>query len=147
MSPTVAAGQRYRERDGLAVGDDVVFAARALRGRPGWGRLWAPAGGPDVGGVDHRARDRSSWFFERSLFSGNWCSWSRTPGLVPGGQAAPAGHARAEAQFLGQILPLDAGVQDEQDPAQSLAIAIGHSRSALDLLRGRLGQQRLDERP
>ncbi|MFI9288703.1 hypothetical protein [Streptomyces werraensis] len=34
----------YRERDALAVGDDVVLAARST----GQGALWAPACGPDV---------------------------------------------------------------------------------------------------
>lgn len=33
-------------------------------------------------------------------------------GLAPGGKPPPAGYARAEAQLLGQVLPLDAGVQD-----------------------------------
>ena len=66
-------------------------------------------------------------------------------GFVPGCQAAPAGHARAEAQLLGQVLPLDAGVQDEQDAAQGLPV--GHSRPSLDLFRRWFGQQRLDERP
>jgi hypothetical protein len=42
--------------------------------------------------------------------------------LVPDCQAPPAGHTRAEAQLLGQILPLDTGVQHEQDPAQGLPV-------------------------
>ncbi|MDQ1022704.1 hypothetical protein QF035_000286 [Streptomyces umbrinus] len=65
--------------------------------------------------------------------------------LVPCGQPSPAGHARAETELLGQVLPLDAGVQDEQDPAQGLPVR--HSRSALDRSRTCCGQQWLDELP
>lgn len=36
-------------------------------------------------------------------------------GLRPLGQAAPAGHARPEAEFLREVFPADPGVQDEQD--------------------------------
>lgn len=66
-------------------------------------------------------------------------------GLVPSGQPPPARHARAEAELLGQVLPLDAGVQDEQDPAQSLPVR--NPRPPGDQLRTRLRQQRLDQRP
>jgi hypothetical protein len=69
----------------------------------------------------------------------------RDAGLVPGGQAPPARHPRAEAQLLWQVLPLDAGVQYEQDPAQGLAVR--EPRPALNQLRPRLRQQRLDQRP
>lgn len=66
-------------------------------------------------------------------------------GLVPGREPSPARHTGAEAEFLGQVLPLDAGVQDKQDPAQSLPVR--NPWPPRHQLRALLGQQRLDERP
>jgi len=43
-------------------------------------------------------------------------------GLLPGTQAPPATHARAAAHFLGQHLPRDAALQDEQDAGQNRSI-------------------------
>lgn len=43
-------------------------------------------------------------------------------GLVPFGQPAPAGHPGTEAQFLGQELPRDCGVEHEENPAQDLPV-------------------------
>lgn len=65
----VFTGQRYRERDAPAVGEDVVLAARSCtvdRAGPAFG---AAPRGPDAGGVD-----QSSFFADRSK-----CSSSRTP--------------------------------------------------------------------
>lgn len=42
--------------------------------------------------------------------------------LVPVPQPAPARHARPEAEVLGQVLPLDPGVQHVQDPAQHVPV-------------------------
>jgi len=57
-------------------------------------------------------------------------------GLVPGRQAPPPRHARPEPELLGQ-LPLDAGVQNEQDPAHSLPVR--HPRPPLHLFGGGSG--------
>lgn len=43
-------------------------------------------------------------------------------GVVPVPQASPTGHARAETQLLGLVLPLDPGVQDVEDSAQHLPV-------------------------
>ncbi|BDM70032.1 hypothetical protein HEK616_35190 [Streptomyces nigrescens] len=43
-------------------------------------------------------------------------------GVVPVPQPPPASHPRAEPELTGQPLPLDAGVEDEQDAAQHLAV-------------------------
>lgn len=42
--------------------------------------------------------------------------------LVSIPKPSPAGHARAEAELLGQVFPLDTGVQNEEDPAQHLPV-------------------------
>src|SRR3954470_18163486 len=44
------------------------------------------------------------------------------PGLVPVAEPPPAGHAATAAHLLGEILPVDAGLQDEEDAGQRLAV-------------------------
>src|SRR5262245_7262915 len=46
-------------------------------------------------------------------------------GLLPGLESAPAGHATATAHLDGEILPGDAGLEDEQDTREGLAILDG----------------------
>jgi hypothetical protein len=74
----VAAGQRDRERDALAVDDEVVLAARPCavdRAGPAFGprraaRTWEES---------ITARDQSSFFAARSFFSSTRCSSSQSP--------------------------------------------------------------------
>lgn len=74
----VSAGQRHRERDDLAVGDDVGLTARpcavdragAALGPRRAARTWEES---------IAARDQSSWFFDRTSFSSMTCSRSQTP--------------------------------------------------------------------
>lgn len=67
-------------------------------------------------------------------------------GPGPLGQAAPAGHARAEAQFLRQVFPGEPGVQDKQN-------ALEHQPARMPLAPGmpsptlNPGQQHLDHNP
>lgn len=49
-------------------------------------------------------------------------------GLVPVPQPAPARHPRAEPELLGKVFPLDASVQDVQNPAQHPTV--GNRQSA-----------------
>jgi len=129
----VPDGQRHRERDALAVGEDVVLAARPCavdRAGPAFGprraaRTWEES---------ITARDQSSFFADRSFVSSTRCSWSHTSASF---------QARAEAQLLGQVLPLDPGVQHEQNPAQGLPVR--HPRPARHQLRLWRGQQRFGE--
>lgn len=140
----VSAGQRHRERDALAVDNGVVLAARPSsvdRAGPASGPL---SGRADVRGVDHRPGP-VRLVLRAQLLQQHDMELILDAGLVPCGQPSPAGHAGYEARFLGQVLPLHAGVQDEQDPAQGLPVR--HSMSALDQFRTWCGQQRLDERP
>src|SRR3954447_6164591 len=44
------------------------------------------------------------------------------PGLVPVAEPPPAGHAATAAHLLGEVLPVDAGLQDEEDAGQRLAV-------------------------
>ena len=43
-------------------------------------------------------------------------------GLVPVAKATPAGHAAATAHLGGQVFPADAGLEDEEDAGQCLAV-------------------------
>jgi hypothetical protein len=74
----VAAGQRHRERDALAVGEDVVLAARPCTVDRA-GSAFGPRRAALTCEESITARDQSSWFFDRGLFSSSWCSWSQTP--------------------------------------------------------------------
>lgn len=110
----------------------------------GWDRFWAPSSGPDVAGVDHRPgpvqllrrpQPRQQDGMEPVPHSG----------LVPRGKTPPTRHAGTKAELLGQVLPLDAGVEHEQDPAQSLSVR--NPRPARHQLRSRDRKQRLDQQP
>lgn len=126
----VSAGQRDRERDALRVDHEVVLAAR-----PGGVDRAGPAFGPlraaRTWEESITARGQSSWFLDPSSLSSTACRRSHTP-AIPGGQPPPAGHARAKSQLPGQVLPLDTGVQSEEDPARGLQVR--HPRSAFDQL-------------
>jgi len=127
-----------------SLGDEVVLAARPSAVDRA-GTAFGPRRAACTWEESITARDQSSFPAARSFFNSTRCSASHTTGLVPRGQTPPARHPRTEAQLLWQVLPLDTGVQHEQDPAQGLPIR--YPRSPLHQLRTRLGQQRLDERP
>jgi hypothetical protein len=82
----------------------VVLAARSCCGRPGWVRFWAPACGPDVGGVDHRPRP-VQLVLRPQLVQQQLVKLVPHAGLVPGRQAAPAGHARNRSPAPGAGTP------------------------------------------
>lgn len=60
-------------------------------------------------------------------------------------QAPPANHAAAEAQFLGQVLPPDTGLQDEHDAIECRPVI--HPRPTTFGQWNRHRQQRLQGRP
>src|SRR5262245_65210178 len=67
--------------------------------------------------------------------------------LLPAVQAPPTGHAAAAAHFPGEILPGNAGLEDEEDAGQGLAVADGFA-SRVTKAAGLGGQQQgLDEVP
>ncbi len=133
----VPAGQRHRERDALAVGDDVVPAARpCVVDRAGSAlRLLCAAWAWEE--FDHRPGPVQLGL-RLQLVRQQLVQLLPDTGLVPGRQTPPARHARPVAE----LLPLNAGGQHEQDPAQCLPV--GHPRPSLRLLRRRLRQQRFD---
>jgi hypothetical protein len=51
---------------------------------------------------------------------------------LPVAQAVPAGHATATAHLLRQVLPRQAGLEDEDDPGEDFAI-VQEGASALGL--------------
>src|SRR4051794_25158690 len=69
-------------------------------------------------------------------------------GLGPVAEPTPAGHATATAHLLGQILPVNAGLEHKQDTDQRLAILKrGTTRAVGTLGLGSRRQQRLDSYP
>jgi hypothetical protein len=81
-----------------------------------------------------------------SSLSSRACSSSHTPAFLPLVEPSPAGRARAEAKLDWQMPPGNPRMQDEQDPAQRLAIrqALATRTAEAPLL---LRQQRLDPLP
>jgi hypothetical protein len=63
----VSAGQRHRERDALAVGEDVVFAARPCAVDRA-GTAFGPLRAARTWEESITARDQSSCFADRSFF-------------------------------------------------------------------------------
>lgn len=74
----VAAGQRYRERDALAVDDEVVLAARPCSVDRA-GTAFGPRRAARTWEESITALDQSSFFADRSFFSSTRCSCSHTP--------------------------------------------------------------------
>lgn len=64
--------------DALAVGDDVVLAARPCAVDRA-GTAFGPRRAARTWDESITALDQSSWFFDRSFFSRSACSWSQTP--------------------------------------------------------------------
>ncbi|APY90469.1 hypothetical protein A7J05_36540 [Streptomyces alfalfae] len=74
----VAAGQRLRERDALAVDQDVMLAARSCAVDRA-GTAFGPLRAARMREESITARDQSSCFTDRSFFSSARCSFSHTP--------------------------------------------------------------------
>jgi hypothetical protein len=71
----VSPGQRHRERDALAVGDDVVLAARTCSVDRA-GSAFGPRRAALTWEESITARDQSSLSFDRSFSSSSTCNWS-----------------------------------------------------------------------
>src|SRR6266540_3789445 len=63
-----------------------------------------------------------------------WC-------LVPEAEVVTAGLAAAAAQFGGQVVPGDAGLEDEEDAGEDLAVVQGLAAGEAEAARGRGRQQ------
>src|SRR5262249_21129332 len=68
-------------------------------------------------------------------------------GLLPGVQAAPAGHATAATHLHGEVFPGDAGLEDEEDAGQRLAVADPFAAGVAKAARLGGWQQRFEEGP
>jgi hypothetical protein len=132
----VGVGRVRRDRidhqgHALAVGGDRVFAPgpRPIHGtRSG---LFTPTHGADVTGIDDES-------LEVDLVGVSEVGQQDLVNLIPdaGGlpvaQAIPTGHAAPAAHLLRQVFPRDAGLEDEDDPGEDVAI-VQEGSSALGL--------------
>lgn len=117
----VATGESGGGWNADGIGDQMVFAGGSFLADGASSGLGSPYSRPDAGAVDRRQGEvqgvRTAEFGQEGLVQPG-----QHPGFGPLGQAAPAGHARAEAVFRRQGFPGDPGVQHEQD-------VLEHSRS------------------
>lgn len=77
--------------------------------------------GPDLVPVDNRPRSVEPGR-RVQLGQQHFMQLLPDPGLVPVPHSTPARHAGREAELLGQVFSLDAGVQHEKNPAQHLPV-------------------------
>ena len=110
----VAASQRDRQGDARSIDQEVVLRASCGHDRPGMARSGAPQKGAYVRAVDGGSRPIDCpggvEAHEQALMEG---LPDAGPLLIT--QPSPAGHPRAVAVFLGQILPGDPRVQHVED--------------------------------
>ena len=112
---------RRRQGDTFSIDDEVVLGAEfaAIRRVPS--RLFSTALGAYGSGVDRNARPIDATLVPE-VIQQDLQDAVPYAGLLPIAQAAPAGHPAPAAHFLRQVFPRDAGLEDEQDPRQRLAI-------------------------
>jgi len=122
----VGTGQRSRQRDASAIGDHVVFTARFRAIRRVWTSLLTPAQGAQRRTVDNRTRPLDA-VGAIQLSQQKLVQSLPDTSLVPVAQSPPASHTAATAHLLGQVFPVDAGLEYEQDADQRLAIVNGFS--------------------
>ena len=69
------------------------------------------------------------------------------PGPLPGIEVVQAGHATATAHLLGQLLPGDARLEDEDDAGEDLSVIQGLAPGEPEATRLGLRQERFDALP
>ena len=117
----VGPGAVGHQRHALAVGQDVVLGPgfASIR-RIGAGLIAAPQG-TGLGTIDGRARPIELVglleFGQEDLLQ-----LLPDPGPLPGIEVVQTGHATATAHLLGQLLPGDARLEDEDDAGENLAV-------------------------
>jgi hypothetical protein len=142
----VGGGHGRVQGNAVRVGQDVVLAAglAAVGGvRAG---VFAPFRGLAKGGVDERPRpvDRVG-----TVQFGQEQGVQALPDarLIPAPQVVAAGLAAAAAEVGGQVVPGDAGLEDEQDAGQDLAVVQGFAAGEAGAARRRRWQQGLHTLP
>src|SRR5262249_34195921 len=115
--------------DALAVGDDRVLAPRPRAVHRAGAGLFAPADGADVAGV-HDEPTEVDLVGSPEPGQQDLLDSAPAAGGLPVAQAVPTGHAATAAHLLRQVFPGDAGLEEEDDPGEDLAI-IEEGASAL----------------
>jgi hypothetical protein len=105
----------------LGVGDDRVLASRPRAVHGAGAGLFAPADGADVTGV-HDEPAEVDLVGASEVGQQDLLDPVPDAGRLPVAQAIPTGHAATAAHLLRQVLPGDAGLEDEDDPGEDLAI-------------------------
>src|SRR6056297_263041 len=137
---------RRHQRDPSPVGDDRVLAA-LLAAIDGAGAGPTPsAAGPREAAVDDGPVPVDP---VGALHLGQQHLVQPPPdtGPIPVAEPSPAGHAAAAAHLAGQVLPVDAGLQDEEDAGEALAVVDRLASGVAEAAGLGRGQQRPDVLP
>jgi hypothetical protein len=127
-------------------GHDMMLAAGLAAIRGVWAGILAAARRLGEGGVDDRSAPVD---LVGAIEFGQQDSMELLPdpGLIPLAQVVAAGLATAAAQFGGQVVPGDAGLEDEQDAGEDLALVQGFAAGETETASGRWRQEGLEPLP
>lgn len=142
----VGGGVDSGQRQAAGVRFQVLLDPRT----PAISRVWAAAldaaEGPREGRIDRRPRPVDPVGVvevgQEHLVEGE-----PDPGLLPVAESPPAGHAAAAAHLDGEVLPGDAGLENEEDAGEHLAVVDRFAAGAAKATRLGGRQQRFDEFP
>src|SRR6185437_14688031 len=115
-----------RQRDAVGVYQDVLFDAGTTAIRRVFATSLDTAEGAGEGTVGSRPRPVNEAGIVQACEQ-DLDELEPNAGLLPGLQPTPTGHAAATAHLDGEILPRNAGFEDEEDAGEGLAILQGLS--------------------
>ena len=116
----VGAGDGHRQRNAMAIRDDVMFGPQLPPIRRVFPGFLTSAQGAGVGAIDRGPRPIDA---VGPLEFGKQDHVEPLPdtGSLPFLQVVPAGHATTASHLLGKVLPRDAGFEYEHDACEDLA--------------------------
>ena len=113
----------------------------------GFGPVSSPPSGALAKEASIKARRQSIWSAAVEFGQQHRVQLPPDAGLVPEPQVVAAGLAATAAEFGGQVVPGDAGLEDEQDAGEDLAVVQGLAAGEAEAAWGRGRQQRLETFP
>jgi hypothetical protein len=135
-------GGRDVARQGYAIGidEDMLLDAGASAIRGIFAASFDALEGAGVGAIDGCSRPIDAVGIVQALEQDLVQAWPDT-GLIPVAEATPAGLAAATAEFGGQVVPGDVGLEDEPDAGEHLAVIQRFAAEETEMAWGRRRQE------